>query len=968
MKSLFLTTLFIFSLSAFANSKAPVKNDQMSKRWHTLNKLINQEVKTIKSIGRIGPKLQHRLLELNSERIKLLKEKENQIFLSSPKSLIKQKGKAWFFRGSMALFRKVRNDGHKLINRFPRFRHKAGIFYTLALNERDYGGDKKTEFYLHKVLKHAKKGDKIIHHAKTSLAEYHYNKKNYKTAIKYYDDVVKNKKDDWYTKHLYNQAWCLLKERHYDRGIENLREAFEYSKNPNYVSVKDQVLEAFAVFFVHGNQISEGIAFYLGNLKDPTDYLISMARKTANKGLFKETRDVISASLGKARELKQHSKEVDIRLLELEIYRNFKKFDLHFETSLALQKLQEKKAFSPEQRDDATNKLKSLVNYLQVRVTKNRKASNKDYDKKLMKEVISYFDILSTIDADNKDSYNFFSGETHFAVGNFKQAADFYKSSIENGMKKKGKEADKLRRKTLNSFLATLGKSDFDKKQGDQYTIFAYKNHIKFWPKDEKSRKIYVKLYNLQLGKQKVDDALATFNIYNKTYKQDAEIQRGMITHLMDHYIKTKNSVALAGWIEKFEKGFLGFKKDYVEKALAILGQILFEQYEALEKEGKKDLAIKGYQELYTDERYPNKIKAQSAYNASILYLEMAETEKSYKWVKSSMKKHQYEDLFKLLPKLSGMAERYAFLQDFKRSSMLSKDLLSKFCTKEIKNKTDLYLAAVHHRLLDGDYRTAMINTKLGPKCGIDTKEVENLNKQIIGHLASHRLYREFFDFYKKHKDNAIYFDTFSAHLINIYWDTKFSSKPKLHKSVSRILMTWKKKNRLPEVFTKNLEFMDQYNEFEKLVKKVRFELPKFKKFNQEKFNQALEENLSLLQAITKDGEALIKQGHKEMTLLTYSLLEKQYMRLSKAIETYTPAGMPQEFVVGFKKHMGQLSGNLKQKGISYNSGAKTVIEKNEILSFNNFKFIRTNPFIEKVQYRYPASRLVSTADLGGDQ
>ncbi len=968
MKVIILFTLFTFSTGILAQSKTPVRNDKMSERWHTLNKLINQETKTIKSIGRLGPKLQHRLLELNSERIKLLKEQENQVFLSSPKSLIKQKGKAWFFRKSMALFKQVRNDGHKLINQFPRFRHKAGIFYTLALNERDYGGDKKTEFYLLKVLQHAKKGDKIIHHAKTSLAEYHYNKKNYKTAISYYNDVVKNTKDDWYTKHLYNQAWCLLKERQYDRGIENLRTAFEYSKNPNYVSVKDQVLEAFAVFFVHGNQISEGISFYLGNLKDPTDYLISMARKTANKGLFKETRDIISASLGKARELELHSKEIDIRLLELEIYRNFKKFDLHFETSVALQELQRKKALSPEQRDDATNKLKSLVNYLQVRVTKNRKASGGDYDKKMMNEVISYFDILSTIDEENKDSYNFFSGETHFAVGNYKEAADFYKSSIEDGMNKKGKKADDLRRKTLNSFLATLGKSDFDKKQGDEYTIFAYENHIKFWPKDEKSRKIYVKLYNLQLDKGKVDEALVTFNLYNKTYKQDAEIQRGMITHLMDFYIKSKNSVALAQWIEKFEKGFLGFKRDYVEKALAILGQILFDEYEAYEKSGKKDLAIKGYEGLYKDERYPDKIKAQSAYNASVLYLEMADTEKSYEWVKSSMQKHQYSDLEKLLPKLAGMSERYAFLQDFKRSALLSKTLLAKFCKNQVERKSDLYISAVHHHLMDGDYRSAAQNTKLGTACGIDSKEVEKLNKQIIGHLASHRHYREFFDFYNKHKSEEIYFDTFSAHLINIYWDTKFTSNPKLHKSVSVILMNWKKQNKLPEVFTKNLEFMEQYNQFEKLVKGINFELPKFKKFDQEKFNQALEQNLTLLQSITKDGEALIKQGHKEMTLLTYSLLEKQYQRMAKAIETYTPAGMPVEFVTGFKKHMGQLSGNLKEKSVSYNSGARTVIEKNDILSFNNFKFIKTHQFVEKVKYRYPASRLVSTADLGGDQ
>ena len=262
------------------------------------------------------------------------------------------------------------------------------------------------------------------------------------------------------------------------------------------------------------------------------------------------------------------------------------------------------------------------------------------------------------------------------------------------------------------------------------------------------------------------------------------------------------------------------------------------------------------------------------------------------------MQKHQFDDLKKLLPKMKGMAERYAFLQDFKRSALLSKNLLSKFCSIEVEGKNDLYISVVHHHLLDGDYRTAVHNTQLGSKCGIDQKESDNLNKQIIGHLASHRHYREFFDFYNKHKGNELYFDTFSAHLINIYWDTKFASQPKLHSSVSNILMNWKKQNKLPEIFAKNLDFMDQYNQFEKLVNGIKFNLPKFEKFDKEKFNLALEENLTLLQSITKNGEALIKQGHKEMTLLTYSLLEKQYQRMAKAIETYTPAGMPNDFVV----------------------------------------------------------------------
>ena len=449
---LFIFTFLTIKLSFAAESqKSPVNT-----RWETLNSLIKAEEKTIKGLGWLGPKLQYRLLELKSEKIKLLIERENDFFLSDKS---KKHKKSWYFRKSKKLFREVNKMGHRIIKKYPKFSKIARIYYTLALNERDYGGDKRTEKYLFLALSTAKKKDRIIHNTKTSLAEYYYNNKKYKLAVKYYNDVVKNKKDEWYTRHLFNHAWCLLKEDKMNLAIDNMRKSFKGSDNPRYISMKKQILESFVIFFVHGSKINEGIEFYMDNVIDPTSYFISMAKKTANKGLFKETTQVIKAALSKAKQFNKNNKLVDIRLTELEIYRNFKKFNLYFETAKHLRKLHENEKFTLEAKDEAVRKISSLVGYLQVRLSKNLKMNNKDYDKKELNRIISYFKILSAIDKHNKDLYSYYIGETFYSVSRYSDAAEFYQQGITASLSKKnlkGKESkslQKIHRKYSSHFL-----------------------------------------------------------------------------------------------------------------------------------------------------------------------------------------------------------------------------------------------------------------------------------------------------------------------------------------------------------------------------------------------------------------------------------------------------------------------------------------------------------------------------------
>ncbi|MBT7610842.1 MAG: hypothetical protein HN576_13860 [Bacteriovoracaceae bacterium] len=937
-------------------------------RWTTLNSLILKEEKAIKQRGSLGPKLQYRLLELKSEKIRLMIEKENEQFLNAKK---RNHPKSWYFKKSKKVFNTVKRMGLKIISKYPKFNKTARIYYTLALNERDYGDDKDTEYYLKLSLKHAQKHDKIIHNAKASLAEYYYNNKNYILAVKYYNDVIKNKEDDWYTRHLFNQAWCLLKINQMDKALNNLEISFKESSNPRYISMREQILESFVVFFVHGKKIREGIIFYKDNVIDPTDYLISMAKKTAHKGLFKDTKAVLSKALDNAKALKRTKKVIEIRLNELDIYRNFKKFKLYFKTAVELNILSFKKEMTAIQRSEAVNKISSLVGYLQIRLTGNLKLNNKSYEDKKLEKIISYFKILANLDKINKEKYYYYIGETFYSVKKYKESATAYTEAINISINKRSiRDPSTLQEKIFKSFLSLIGSTGFDKKLNLKNTIFVYENHIQIWPVNRTSKKIYGRLFNLYIEKKEIQKALVVFNKYKKHYKNEKTHQKALYTRIMDHYISIKDSENLSECITKLQKGYLNFNKSYLEKSIAILGSLLFNKYQSLDLNGNKVMAIEGYQNLFQDKRYPNKIHAQSAYNAALIYLDLADTKNAYKWINRSLIKHSPKDKQYLIPRLSIIVKELALLQDFKRSALLASKLLNDFCSINYNEKNMLYNLTVHHQLVDNNYHAALINFKRGKKCQLSQNVIIQNGENIIQFLKEQRLYKSFFKFYNSIEKSS-YFNFLAksvlTSMIDIYWDTQNTNQIKLGKKVKKQLIRLSNKKGISREQYQMINDIKNFDKFLIYSNSISFEFKGNKKrFHEKEFNLSLEDNLKKLQNLSIEAEKLILKGHKELILGTYIVLNNKYYELMDKISNITPAFFNEDFKKGFRIAMTSLINNLETKAHAYRINAKAIIYRNDILSFKNFTFLKDHNFIKKIKYKYLASKLISTADTEG--
>jgi len=302
-------------------------------RWKKLMVLIDSEIKTIKGNRYSGPELKHRMFELYSEKIKLIKEKENLNLLKADANAVIKNGKESFFKASQDQYKTAQSYALTVVNQYPKYQRIAEIYYALAINSRDYGTSAETEKFLKLAISRSTGESKTMYNAKTALAEYYYNNKRYHEAVGYYTDVLKNQEDEWYGKHLYNAGWCHLKERNFKRALELMKLSFETTKNKKYVSMKEQVYNAIGIFFVQADNTYEGVEFFEQNANPSAPHLLGLALSSMNKSNFSMTDDVLKAALKDTKKRKDANGEMKVRLTQLDVYRESKKDEQYFETA-----------------------------------------------------------------------------------------------------------------------------------------------------------------------------------------------------------------------------------------------------------------------------------------------------------------------------------------------------------------------------------------------------------------------------------------------------------------------------------------------------------------------------------------------------------------------------------------------------------------------------------------------------------
>jgi hypothetical protein len=903
---------------------------QSPNRWTQLMALINQEMRILENAKRKGPELEYRLLELHSEKLKLIHEKNNNEFLTkSLKSNIAQK-KESYFTETRSYYAQTKKFGLAILSRYPGNRRQAEIFFALALNSRDYGKDLITESYLLKTISLVKDPHHSLrHHAETALADFYYNEKRYMEAISYYQRAIQKTEDEWLTKHLFNLSWCYLKVREFDKAIDTIRESYGKSKNPAYINIKDQVLDNVGSFYVYAGRPIEGLEFYLKNEKDPIPYLIPMSLKTSDKGHEKET-EAILASVQKL--IDQHDwfhYQEELYHTYLDFYRHYNRFTDHEQTSRKLVAYY-KKAESDKElklkielKDDAIEKMRSLAGYLQLKLAKDMKKDESKYHEKDLQLVLNFFKHLISLDDSRKAEYLYFRGETFYSVRRLEDAAPAYVDSV---VESKQRDDKAQARKALDSLMALTGQELLEKELNTKYLIFAYSEHINIWPRDERSEQIYPKLFAIYMSKNVDTQATEVLRSFNQAYPEHLKDQQLLMTKVLDLFIEKKDTKKLAHWIHEFKKGFLAFKLETIEKTEIVLGNILFLQYQDMAKKGDKYAAAKGFESIYVNKLYTDKIKSQSAFFAALTYLEMGETETSFYWQTLALGRMTNEEKLERREEQLKIAERTYKLQDFKTSFKLSSLLLNNFCSLKDKIQERFYEISVMTALVEEDAKGAEEIVDKFSRClsKIELKQIARA--QIYQLLEKKGEFHALRNFVKKNHYEP-FLTQYRFTLQKWFWERSSAQlKSLIHKEFAEL--------KHPETnawLTEMKLYKAAISESLQLAEAQIWNAPEF---DGDKFNKSLEAHLLKVQQFKQRYHTLTQSTQTDLAILSTKLFSEIYLSLGEKILALAPQGMDQQTMTDFKKAMKQVGSQFTLVSRQFNKQLDSALKEKETLAW----------------------------------
>lgn len=874
---------------------------QMPARWNELMKLVKTEVELLEKANKKGDEVHYRLLELYSERLKLELERENKAFLDS-KDPGKHNTKDSYFSQSLKQYQTVRAFGEELLKKYPDSKRRGAMYYTLALNSRDFGRDKRTEAYLLSALKLIQNGTQLRHHAETSLADFYYNEKRFKEAVSYYEKVVKNEEDEWLPKHMLNLGWCYMKSDRNDDAIEALKKGYFLSvKGGRYVDIREQVLQNLAPFFVFGNRTKDGQDFYVKNEKDPIPYLLSLAKRAADKGQGKETEGILAVmqELIDDRGLPQHQE--DLVLYELDFWRTYKRWDEHLASSkklLSLYKrdaaIEDKEKKLVKQKEDGIEKVRSVAGFLQIKTAKDMKKGTDEFSTRDLTRTVAYFNLLRELDPQRKDEYAYFIGETYYAVERFKDAGVHYHLALEDS---KANPDTTRQRKILNSLLALTGEERLPARENQELLAYTYENHVTIFPKDDMSHQIYPKLFQLHRSENRDEAAVSALERYHKNYAVDLSKQQDLMKALMDDFIKQKKVLKITHWIGEFKKGFLKFDAKTIEQTEIILGQILFVTAQDKVKQGDRKGALEIFSEVYKTTIYPSKVRALAGIQAADLELDLARPQEAIGWIEKSLELFTLKEMEEKTAFITAMLERMAYMREFRGAVRLTDSFLQKTCSLKSKGQDRLWEMSISFHLVLADDRLSRDSWKDNAKCASGEDVARKLAGQMLWYYYDQNDTARLISLWNGNKA-AFSREDYVSYLLELYWERPAVEQKELRQELMKLKDNAKVAGLMDE-FKLQEKF---HNRQEELLKTVLIDATK--PFDPEAFNPVLESFLLEIKKVGEEVKPLLASEHNRVREQTNQQLQAFYGHVFDKVSSLSFQHEDKDFVASFSAEM----------------------------------------------------------------
>lgn len=911
----------------------------MDQRRQQIIHIVDEELAEVTRLAKQqnykSPDTLLRVSELNLEKARIWREVENERYLSIPPEERRNVKKNSFFKRSTKYFQAANESAQVVVKRFQNYRGIGDVYYILAYNNKELGNNKDAQKYFELATKKAAPNTAVSYKSKLALAEYYYNAGSYKKAIPLYENSINKINDRWWTKDSFNLAWCYYRVKNYDKAINLMREIHRKSGDNKYIDMKSMVERDLGVFYVDAGRMNDAIKFYESNGLNYTDQFVKVANAITSQGRFSQAETLLNQA---AKNEKNREKRVEILMAQLDLFDKFNKVSEHLKVSQELVQMH-------KQAPLAEDHLKRVIYHVDKKAAELQKSTTSDLYKNVKKvrnqkstDAIAYFELSSQLSPGEKAEKTFFQGETAYAAGNYTKALNLYIQSFDAA---KAKGETKIQSQSIEGMLASLGQPSLNPKTAEKFYLPVYSRYLSFDSKTERAKSIYVKLFNTQFDAKDMNGAEKTLEDFASKFPGDYKTQEGMLAKVMEHYRSKKDYGKVKAYVSDINSGKYKVSKKYADALRSLMTKIQIEGVQQSLEKGQKDVALKGYHQIFENAESTPKAKTNAAYNLSALYYEIGDSQQSYEWATTALKSMDTADVSKFSDSFLSISSGLFLKQYFSQSADLSLRVLAKLCKENSSNKAVAYKNAAFIALANNELDKALEIKDFGKSCMIPDVTITEVTLELIKELAA-----------------AKRWESYETQLTELERNSK--NYPQLirpYEELRKVYISLGDVKRAQDIEAKQNKYYNQAKTqkleipvealdliAERLLSGVVSKKQQLDqvvlRFPENEFNNAVKAKLQLLDQMTSQVNNIQKTGSGKGIVEAYKYVIGSYEEFAESLRGFVPEGKSPEYVASFSKAMSEVYNPILVNARKQRNEVKKLIMDNKILTVSNYSVL----------------------------
>ena len=928
----------------------------LDSRRNQIIEIIDEELDEVSRLSRQSRSADNllRMAELNLEKARLWREKENEEYLALSSAKRRSVNKNRYFQKSNRFFNEATKLCLAITRRYKNYRNIADVYYILGFNAKEANQTKKATRYFNLANRKSPKNSKANIRSKISLAELYYNQSKFKSAAYLYERALRAHVDKWWTKDSFNLAWSYYRIGKKSQAIEKMKEIHQKSKSSKFVDMRGQVERDIGVMFATSGRVNEGIAFYKKLDIDFAPMLIGIATTLKKDGKLVDATRVLNEALKYS---KSQTLSEQIYIEQLELYAQFNRYRKHLAICRKLYKMRKEIATSTLDKLIFHSKKQGAL--LQKHVTSKTYRRLPKQRRSKANMAVVYFSIVASLSPNDKEEYLYLEAETARAVGNDLYALKKYEDTYVQ-------KSSKFNARAMDGMLNVLNSKRISSKIKDEWYPKVYETFIRDFAADKRTKLIYQKLFRVYLDQNNYAKAKSVLDRYAKAYRRDYKTQEAMIGNLIEIDRKKKDYNAIKVWVAGVTAKKYFVSNKYETKLKELLTSVQIDGVQAELEKGNKKVALAGYLNVLNDAFATPKAKVNAKYNIAALYFELRDVDQSFKWSNVAISEMTPKQTAQFSSSFLTISKFYFTRLEFDKSIALSQTLLNKTCRVKNSTKNIAFKNAAFLSLANGDVDTAESLVNKAKTCGVYSSYISEVQFELLKSYKEKKLWRNF----ENTIDDLARKASNRGELISNIDDLE-----QIHRNLGNT-------NSVRSLYAKKISFYKQArakkydmsaedldvianienNELESLAKSV---VDINLTFPEKIFNANMQRKLSLLDKVTSKAISIQKIGSGAGIVKSYDTLIKTYESVIKDVTSFTPPGKSEGYVKSFKNSMSQLAGPLTNTLDSYKRNGVDSIYKNEILSAQTKEVLAS---LMKYPTQFIDNQNGVLMDRGGDQ